>query len=127
MRKCKLFRHFDQCCVEWTWSKCRKTAMESKPTQGANTVDEEGYMANSIRHNRVVTGRHGHSVILNRVVTDKPQQVKAIVWCNTRNRFTQQLSTNHMSLKLGMETLHSMDLDWFGNTVKIAKKKHHGA
>ena len=27
-----------------------------------------------------------------------------------------------MSLKLGMETLHSMDLDWFGNTVKIAKK-----
>ena len=127
MRKCKLFRHFDQCCVEWTWSKCRKTAMESKPYQGANTVDKEGDMTNSICLNRVVMGRHGHSVIFNWVVTDKPQQVKAIVWCNTRNRFTQQLSPNHMSLKLGMETLHSMDLDWFGNTVKIAKKKHHGA
>ena len=32
--KCKLFRHFDQCYVEWTRSKCRKTAMESKPSQG---------------------------------------------------------------------------------------------
>ena len=27
-----------------------------------------------------------------------------------------------MSLKLWLETLHSMDLDWFGNSVKIAKK-----
>ena len=112
--------------MEWTRSKCRKTAMESKPTQGANTVDEEGYMANSICHNRVVTGCHGHSVS-NGVITDKPQHVKAIVWCNTRNRFTQQLSPNHMYLKLGMETLNSMNLDWFGNTVKIAKKKHYGA
>ena len=32
----------DQCnfSVEWTRSKYRKTAMESKPTQGAKTVDE---------------------------------------------------------------------------------------
>ena len=31
-----------------------------------------------------------------------------------------------MSLKLGMETLHSMDLDWFGNAIKIAKKNITG-
>ena len=63
-----------------------------------------------------------NSIRLNKVVTDKPQQVKAIVWCNVRNRFTQQLSPNHTSLKLEIETLHSVDLDWTGNSVVIAKK-----
>ena len=50
-----------------------------------NSLDEEGDMANSICLNRVVTDRHGQSVVLNRVVTNEPQQVKAIVWCNLRN------------------------------------------
>ena len=43
------------------------------------------------------------------------------MWCNLRNRFTQQLSPNHMSLKLEIKTLHSINLDLFGKSVKIAK------
>ena len=50
-----------------------------------NSLDKEGDMANSICLNRVVTDCHGQSVVLNRVVTNEPQQVKAIVWCNLRN------------------------------------------
>ena len=55
--------------------------MEDRPNHEANTVEEEGEVVGSIR--------------LSKVATDTPQQVKAKVWCNTRNRFTQQISPNH--------------------------------
>ena len=55
------------------------------------------------------------------MVTNEPQQVKAIVWCNFRNLFTQQLAPNHTSLKLEIEMLHSIDLDWTRNGMVITK------
>ena len=106
--KCKLFGHVGQCCSDYTKSKGRKTM---KSDNRSNVVDKEGDVADSV-----------NSICLKRVITDKPQQVKAIVWCNMRNRFTQQLSPNHTSLKLEIETLHSVDLDWTGNSVVITKE-----
>ena len=82
--------------------------MEDRPNQKANSVEEEGEVVGSI--------------CLSKVATNTPQQVKAIVWCNTRNRFTQQISPNHNPLRMKIETLHSVDLENFGNSVQVSKE-----
>ena len=62
------------------------------------------------------------SILLSKVATNSPQQVKAIVWCNTRNRFTQQISPNLTPLRMKIKTLHSVDLEHFGNSVQVSKE-----
>ena len=81
--------------------------------------NEEGETANGIhRSNQVATdvlatGIHS----INHIAADSPQQVKQIFWCNQQNRYTQQISQPVTSLKLEIETNHSVDLSYTGNMV----------
>ena len=63
---------------------------------------------------------------LHHVTTEKPHQVKSIVWCDKINRFTKKTSPNHISLKLEIETLHNIDMDIVGNTAQSANLGSYG-
>ena len=107
--KCKLFGHPEKCCTDFTKVRGRKT--RNRNTQ-ANTVDKESNKANSIRLSRVVTGRHDQLVVLNNVVTNEPQQVKSIVYCNLRKRF---YTANHTKPHLPLARLkHCTVSSWTG-------------
>ena len=92
-------------------SKCklsRKTREDNR--QDANTVkDSEDESVNAI--------------FLHHMASSSPQQIKQIVWCNTRNRYTQQMSPAVTPLKLEIETYHNVDLGYLGNTVQVAKQQ----
>ena len=84
---------------------------EGKAIQRAKKMDKGEDMASTI--------------MLHKVTTGSPQQVKIINCCSVKNRFTQQTAPNRTSIRLKIETLHSVHLDWAGNSVVIAKDPIH--
>ena len=60
---------------------------------------------------------------LHHIATTIPHQVQSIVWCPRINRFTQKLSPNHIPLKVEVETLHNINMDFNRNSITATKEQ----
>ena len=60
---------------------------------------------------------------LHHVTTEKPHQVKSIVWCD---KITKKISPNHIPLKLETETFHNINMDIMGNTAQSVNLGSYG-
>ena len=61
------------------------------------------------------------------MMTPIPQQVLSIVWCPRIDRFIQKSSPNHITLKLEVEMLHEVDMNFNGNNIMAAKENRRRA
>ena len=75
--------------------------------------------ANTVRASK---DKSANAVCINHVAASSPQQVKQIVRCNKRGRYTQQMSQAVTPIKLEIKTHHNVDLSDLENTVQVAKE-----
>ena len=117
--KCSQYGHFNNCCNKCSQARARKTLENAKHANNVRDDDSES----STGIHQAATDVHATGVHhINHVAMVSSQQVQQIVWCNQRNRYTQQISQPVTSLKLEIETNHCVDMSHPFDTVQFPKE-----